>query len=335
MCHTFCTTMVRVYSKHFIESNMDNKPRNENEQTMSSDISVEQKNNKDSCVDSRLNESINDGYKNSCNCNDDCKCRLNGNKTQRCCVKCKNCLSIALSVFACILACVAMLKNGHKSATSPMDIQNQSVSQIDDGKIRTTIIDIIKNDPQLLIDAMSAGIAKQRADLSKQQAQSVEKYKNDLLNTAYMLGNKEAKQTVLCLFDPICNGCIEFQHVMLKALKNKKDVCFYIIPIAALGERAEEVAKAYYAVCAKDPSKLIDFITEIIKDPSNLEFALKEVSVSQKDLEQFKNAINQKLEANLSWLDKLQINSVPAIFIKSSGGKFTSIEESELINVLK
>lgn len=344
MTHLFCTTIIRVRNQKGVKINMDKKPFEENNLNASTECAGSCKlENDKSCVNDSNASGPNECSKSSnclrnCKCGDECTCRKNTSESKQCGMRCKNCLATILSVISCVIACTALSRtsNSNKPTTHASRQQNQNVSgKIEESKIRSTIIDVIKNDPQLLIDAMSTGIAKQRTDLSKQQVLNVEKYKSELIDTAYVLGDKDANTTILCLFDPICSSCIDFQHMMLTSLKNRKNICFYIIPVAALGERSEEVAKAYYAVYAKDPTKLIDFISELIKDPSALESAMKSVSLSQKDFEKFRDVVNQKMETNLNWLNKLQINSVPAIFIKNGSGNFASIDENELISIMK
>ena len=267
-----------------------------------------------------------------CKCAEDCRCGENCKCKPRRCSKCKSCISALLSIVACILSTMALLKTCDKPCVS---VKPTQTATIDDSKIRSAIIDVIKNDPQMLIDAMSAGIAKQRSDMTKQQALEVTKYENEITKASYSLGDKKAKTSVICFFDPLCGGCIEFQKTMVDILQQNKSVLFHLVPVAVLGSKSEELAKIYYEIVAEDSDKLLAFIAEIVKDPSDVDLALRKISISKSNLSKYNDIADKKMVSNLSLFDKIHATAVPAMFIKSESGNFTSIEEDELIDKLK
>ena len=167
----------------------------------------------------------------------------------------------------------------------------------------------------MLIDAMSAGIVKQRAETAKQQALDVNKYQKKIISTSYTLGAPDSKKAVICFFDPICSGCIDFQKIMVKSLQQKKDICFHILPVVALGEHSEEITKLYHTVYAKEPDKFINFIDAITQDISDINKALTTIKFDKNNIQQFENTVNQKMTENIEWLEKLHITSVPCIFV--------------------
>lgn len=260
---------------------------------------------------------------NTCKCTENCTCKSNVNK----CCKGKGYLPVFLSIVACAFSITALLKTCNKPCETIKSVQSATANE---GKIRSAVIDVIKNDPQMLIDAMSAGIAKQRSDGAKQQALEVNKYKDEIIKASYVVGNKNSETAVICFFDPLCSGCIEFQKEMVHAVVNKKDVCFYLIPVAVLGVNSEELVKFYHEVMEKYPNKLTDFISELVKNPDDVESVLKKLSIIRSELSKVEDISIKKQTFNLSLFDKIHATAVPAMFIKTKSGNFTAIDEDEL-----
>lgn len=234
--------------------------------------------------------------------NNNCSCSLGGK------------LSIILSVLALIIASAAYFFP--KKAVSGQDTTF-------DERVKSVMIDTIKQNPQLLTDAIGEGIAKKREDTIKQLSADVLAQKDELAKQSLKFGNAEAKTSLICFFDPMCKHCIEFQKSMVKILKSKKDVGFKMLPVAVLGEDSVTLAKVYIAVYAKSPEKALTFIEKITAeatmDKSAIEKALKAAGLTYKDIEGSLSESDKKLANNGMAAEKLRVPVVPLIVLIKDG----------------
>jgi protein-disulfide isomerase len=188
-----------------------------------------------------------------------------------------------------------------------------------DEKIKRVVLDIIKQNPQLLMDAMGEGIAKKREDAVKQLGNSVIAQQDTLFKQGLQFGNKDAKKRIICFFDPLCKHCIEFQGAMIKLVRSGMDVAFSILPVGVLGEDSVLVGKVYLAVYDKSPGKALEFIEAIISngeavDKDAIKKALKKVNLTYEEIEAQLAEADKKLAINGVSAEKLGIPVVPAIF---------------------
>jgi protein-disulfide isomerase len=195
-----------------------------------------------------------------------------------------------------------------------------SASSTFDEKVKGILIDLIKQNPQLLMDAMGEGMAKKREDTIKQLGNDVVAKKEEIYKQCLAFGKADSKNSIVCFFDPLCKHCIEFLRTMIKLLKENKDVSFMTIPVAVLGEDSVLLAKTYIAVYGKSPEKAIVFVEKITKegstmDKSAIEKALKESGLDPKEIEKTLDVADKKLSSNGVMAESLKIPVVPAIFV--------------------
>ncbi|NCB50240.1 MAG: hypothetical protein EOM53_06195, partial [Alphaproteobacteria bacterium] len=208
-----------------------------------------------------------------------------------------------------------------------------------DDKIKTTVMDLVKQNPQLIMDAMGEGIAKKREETIKQLSNEVFKQKEDIAKQSMTFGAADSKTAVVCFFDPLCKHCIEFQRSMIGIIKSKSDVCFKLMPVAVLGEDSVTLAKLYISIYDKNKEKALAFIEKITEvggamDKDAIEKALKSIGLTSKDLEDSLAAADKKLVANGVLAEKLKIPVVPAIF-KVVGSDSTMIQATGKDDLLK
>ena len=189
-----------------------------------------------------------------------------------------------------------------------------------DEKVKGIIIDTVKQNPQLLMNAMSDGIAKQREEELQQVEKAVAEKKAEIAKQAQKFGKLEAKTSVICFFDPLEKSCIELQKVMLTIVKAKKDVCFKLIPVAVLGDDSVTLAKVYIAVYEKSPEKAVTFIEHITSgkgdmDKAAIDDALKVAGLNSKEIEGMMDDCDKKLAENGKLAESLKIPVVPALFL--------------------
>jgi len=221
-------------------------------------------------------------------------------------------LSLIISILALIVAAASYFcpkKNADSLASSNFD-----------EKVKGIIIDTVKQDPQLLMDAMGEGIAKKREAAIGELTKSVLDKSQDIAKQSMKFGELAAKTNVVCFFDPLCKHCIDFQKSMIKLVKAKKDVCFKMIPAAVLGDDSITLAKVYIAVYEKSPEKALTFIEKITSsegdiNKSDIEKALKTAGLDPKEIEGMMPDSDKKLIANGKLAEAIKIPVVPAIFI--------------------
>ena len=238
-------------------------------------------------------------------------------------------LSLIISIIALIIAAASYFCP--KKST---DLLNSSTL---DEKVKGIMIDTVKQDPQLLMDAMGEGIAKKREAAIGELTNGILDKSSDITKQSMKFGELSSKTNVVCFFDPLCKHCIDFQKSMSKIVKAKKDVCFKMIPAAVLGDDSVTLAKVYIAVYDKSPEKALTFIEKITSsegdiNKSEIEKALKTAGLDPKEIEGMMTDADKKLIANGKLAETLKIPVVPAIFVVK--GKEVNILQSTGIDQL-
>ena len=233
--------------------------------------------------------------------------------------RCSGCgckVAILFSIIAIIVATVAYFYPKQLPA-------KEEVSTFDE-KVKSIVIDTVKQNPQLLMNAMGEGIAKQREAEMKQIEQSVTDKSSEISKLAFKFGKLDAKVSVICFIDPLEKSCIEIQKQMLKLIKAKSDVCFKLLPVAVLGDDSVTLSKVYFASYEKGAEKAIQFIENIISgktemDKKAIESALKTAGLNNKEIEGMMADCEKKLIENGKLAESLKIPVVPAMFIIKDG----------------
>ncbi|MDR1233980.1 MAG: hypothetical protein LBJ92_02440 [Holosporales bacterium] len=221
--------------------------------------------------------------------------------------------SAVLSVLALMVAAASYYFSQKKVTTAPQE------DSIFEERVRNVVIDIVKQNPQLLMDAMGEGIAKKREDSLKQLSVDTFAKRDELDKLSMKFGKLDSKNVILCFFDPLCKHCIAFQKSMLALIQSGADICFKLLPVSVLGEDSVTVAKVYFAVYSRSSEKAKAFIEAITADDGTMdkdgiEKALKAVGISLKDIEGLMTEADAKLIANGRAAESLKIPVVPAIF---------------------
>jgi protein-disulfide isomerase len=186
-------------------------------------------------------------------------------------------------------------------------------------RVRSAVIDVIKQNPQLLMDAMGEGIARQRSEAAKQLSSDILSRKAEIMKQGIRLGKPDSKVLIVCFFDPLCKHCVDFQKSMLKLIESDKGIEFVLLPVAVLGEDSVTFGKIYNAVYAKAPGMILKFIKAIVEsdtmDKSAMEDAMRKAGLSPKDIEANLRDYNEAIENNGTLAEKLKVPVVPAIFV--------------------
>ncbi len=239
-------------------------------------------------------------------------------------------LSLILSLISIVLASAAYFCP--KKAAQP-----EQASTFDE-RVKGTLIDVIKNDPQIITDAISEGLAKKRDEELKNLSQGVMDKRADITKQSIKFGNTNSKNVFYCFFDPLCKHCIDFQKSMLKLIKAKKDVVFHMLPVAVLGDDSINLAKYYFAVAERSTEKALGFIESIVTsenmDKKAIEKALKSVDLSEKDIEASLEESDKKLGSNGQLATNLRLPIVPAIFFSKGGSNAMMVQATSVEQLL-
>lgn len=221
-------------------------------------------------------------------------------------------VGIIISILALIVSLAAYF--------CPKKTNDLAASSTLDEKVKSAVVDLVKQNPQMLMDAMGEGIAKKREDTIKQLGTDVFVQKDEIAKQSLKFGKADGKSTVICFFDPLCKHCIDFQKSMLKLIEAGKDVNFEMMPVAVLGDDSVVLAKTYFAVYEKGADKAAKFIAKMTEDgsamdKSAIEKALKSIGLDPKEIATMLDEADKKLASNGMMAEKLKLPFVPAIFV--------------------
>jgi protein-disulfide isomerase len=208
-------------------------------------------------------------------------------------------------------------------------------------KVKNVVIDVAKQNPQLLVDAIGEGVSKKREDAIKQMSANVKARMEEIDKHSMKFGETKSTRTVVCFFDPLCKHCIEFQKNMVQMVEKKADVCFKIVPVAILGEMSTKLAKTYIALHEVAPAKTLAFLGAIVKTKgeikeTTIKAAVEEQALKMQEVEGKMLEAEKKLIENDTLAEGLGIPVVPAIFV-STGGEFDmaqSASQEQLLGML-
>lgn len=240
-------------------------------------------------------------------------------------------IALLISVVSLVVAGVALF--GGKKKESVCD------SSTFDEQVRQIIIDTMRQNPQLLMDAMGEGISKKREDSLKQLSKGVAEEMEEVSKLSLKFGRLESKTGIICFFDPVCSHCIDFQRKMVKMVKSNLNVSFKMIPVGALGDDSRIYSKTYFAIYAKNPKKALAFIEKFTDgttsmDRENVTKTIKAIGLNPKEIEGMMEDAGVKLEQSEKLLEKLRIPIVPAAFVVR-GRNIELIKDFELKNLMK
>lgn len=229
------------------------------------------------------------------------------------CSSCCSKVTAILSVLALVIASAAYFcpkKGGEPS----------SASSTFDEKIKGIVLDVIKENPQLVMDAMGEGMAKKRDEAMNKLSDSVADKSADISNASLKFGRLDSKTSIIAFIDPLDTHCVDFLRSMVKISASKKDVCFKLMPVAVLGEDSITLAKVIIAAYEKGAEKALAFIEKVTAEGSEMdkaaiEKALKAAGLNSKEIEGMMEDTDKKLAENGKIAENLRLPLVPAIFM--------------------
>lgn len=193
-------------------------------------------------------------------------------------------------------------------------------------EIVDVVRDALKKDPTILKDAVNAiqeSEAKQKAESAQKTLVDKKNILNNVLPTDGIIGNPDAKNTVVEFFDPRCGFCKRVLPELVQLAKEDKNVrvIFKVVPI--LGE--DSVLESRAIAAAARQNGYVVMMKAIMESKEDLtEDTIKNIATQQKlDGERLVKdmkaaSITQALEDNIKLFRDLGINGTPALVINGS-----------------
>jgi protein-disulfide isomerase len=234
-------------------------------------------------------------------------------------------ISIALSVLALAVSVVGHFKPCFKPGAEGMS----------DEQIREAVLEAIRANPQIVVDAMGEGMALRRDEEFKKLAERINASKAEVDKMCMVFGKAASKNVVTCILDPLCKHCIEFLKSMIKMATAGHDVCFKVMPVAVLGADSVTVAKIYIACYEKNPVgtlKVIDAVVNCKKELNKdvITQILKETGFNPAEIESMMDSSDAKIARNGEFAERAGIPLVPAIIVSTPNGvKFVQATDIE------
>jgi hypothetical protein len=208
-----------------------------------------------------------------------------------------------------------------------------------DDNLRAQVLEIIEHNAQKIMDALGKGMAKDRENSLKQTEKKIIEDKGYLKEKSIILGDKLSKVIVCAFFDPLCDHCRGFQRDVVKILKTKKNICFYLLPLAAIGEDSVTIAKIYYALYERSPERAVAFMEYVANstEPMNkdeIEKGLKVIGITAKDIEKAAKEQDKIVAGNGQKAQEYAIQFIPTVF-SIVGNQAKTIKNPTLETLLK
>jgi protein-disulfide isomerase len=189
-------------------------------------------------------------------------------------------------------------------------------------KVASIVLSTIKENPNAIVDAMGDGISKKRDETIQQIAKTVLERRDEVEKLSLVFGDRSAKKSIICFFDPLCPHCIEFQKAVAEMVSAKKSVCFKLLPIVVIGEDSLTLARLYvsaYRANQEKALKVVAAVSEVAgKAPINqksIEESLKTAGMDPKDVKMKDQEVDKQLMSIGDLANNLKIPLVPAIFV--------------------
>ena len=194
-------------------------------------------------------------------------------------------MSDSFSKIAIALSCIAL---GVAGASFFMP-KKTNFAESDDLELEKAVTRIFQNKPQVLLDVINNAVASKNKEAAAQICNDVFAQKEELKNIAICIGNKDAKKVIIAFSDPLCPHCKTFQQEIARRVELDKDLCVYLLPVAAISNDSVAIAQLYFAVYEKTPLKITTFMRAIaemkVVNNEGITQLLKSVNLKQSDVE--------------------------------------------------
>jgi protein-disulfide isomerase len=144
--------------------------------------------------------------------------------------------------------------------------------------IESTMIELIKEKPELIIQAVNDGQRAQQRKMIEEITKKVAMGMQELEKSTFtpLAGNPAGDVTIYYFYDPNCGYCKMSNATIAKLLADDKNLKVIYRPLPFLGQDSSDAVKVAVAVYNIDKSKYIDFHNKLMSGGrANKESALQ------------------------------------------------------------
>ena len=161
---------------------------------------------------------------------------------------------LSLATFFTLAAmCAAMLTVDSSTASA------QTAAAPDRASIDAIVLDVIKDNPQVILETVNAYLQKQQGE---RQQVALEEHSSRLFKGSPIAGNPEGDVTVVEFFDYRCGYCKRAWETVDRLIKEDKNLRVVFKDFPILGPESETAAR--WALAAEKQGKYLEFHHELM-----------------------------------------------------------------------
>ncbi|MBL1147857.1 MAG: DsbA family protein [Pseudomonadota bacterium] len=161
---------------------------------------------------------------------------------------------LSLATFFTLAAmCAAMLTVDSRTASA------QTAAAPDRAAIEAIVLDVIKDNPQVILETVNAYLQKQQGE---RQQVALEEHSSRLFKGSPIAGNPEGDVTVVEFFDYRCGYCKRAWETVDRLMKEDKNLRVVFKDFPILGPESETAAR--WALAAEKQGKYLEFHHELM-----------------------------------------------------------------------
>lgn len=221
-------------------------------------------------------------------------------------------------------------KNSDTVANSNFNKKQAIGASISNEKVELTpsqVEEIVKNylhtNPQVISESLEKLQQVKMEELQKNIDKELANHNEEIYNnpTSPVIGNINAKNTVVMLYDYNCGYCKKANTALTKLLEKNSNVKVIYKPFPILNSDSEYLARISLALYNKHPEKFRVINDELLlnkeynKDDLENMFKINEINFSDVELFSKSSEITSEIKKILDFARKLKINGVPAMII--------------------
>jgi protein-disulfide isomerase len=159
------------------------------------------------------------------------------------------------------------------STSAPAQAQAFSASQ--EEEIRRIVGEWVRKNPEIILQEVTRHAQEMRAAEQRRTDEAVLAAAGDLVSAPHgiVVGNPEAKKTIVYFFDSQCGFCKQMEPVLKQVLKEKNDVRIIVRDLPILGPASETAALISQAVHKTSPRSWEGFHTKVMEHKGTLDEA--------------------------------------------------------------
>lgn len=231
------------------------------------------------------------------------------------------------SILISLAASAAVIGIYHKTCVSPHYVCQKDSAKLEQS-IEPVLWNIIRQNPDAFFKVMNEAAQAQQEKVKDDLEKSATQAKDRLLTTGIKMGEQSAESLEFVAFidmmDPVSR---EFQKVALRVMKEKKDISFRMIPLAANGLNSEVMARFILAANTQKNGNMAQFLETFADKISQMTRAklldtAKSAGFDTALIEKGEGdeKIVAELAANMEIAEKLNIQGTPTVYVIHPNG---------------